>query len=264
MKVCCSSRSHARTLGSGGLTQLEWIDVCANVLTLDGVDLSAAHFPRTDGDYLAQIKKLCVDRWLTIAGISADAPLGSGDVEAQTVELGRWVEVGAALGAPLMRIECAPASPSPAVAWRELIRGLKELSARAKLVNVTLALQPKEDTLVATPHDARRVLKESDSAWLRLAIPAAQLGTDISDGWLDLMNESVIVVAKMRRLDAFGADEIFDYRRSLAALGRARYRGFLSLEYEGEEAEAQAVGRATGWLRAMLAKDELKNTAMEA
>jgi len=47
-------------------------------------------------------------------------------------------------------------------------------------------------------------------------------------------------------------------------LWQRRYRGFLSLEYDGEELESSAVPRAVVWLRGMLAKDEFKAAALEA
>ena len=76
MRLALSSRSFARRLERGDLTQLEWIDVCCAQPGLGGVDLSHEHFPRRDAEYLAQIKKLCVDRQLTIAGLNAAIALG--------------------------------------------------------------------------------------------------------------------------------------------------------------------------------------------
>src|SRR5690348_17350206 len=169
MKICCSSRSYARALQSGDLTQLEWVDRCAR-LALDGVDLASAHFPRTDLDYLAQIRKLCVDRGLTVAGVTLDGDIGGDiDVDAQTSLVGAWVDNAAALGAPLMRLACGSSTGSPGIAWRELIRELKAIAHAAKEKNVTIALEPRARSLVASPADCKRALKECDSAWLRLA-----------------------------------------------------------------------------------------------
>ena len=41
-------------------------------LRADGVVLDVRHFPRTDDDYLAQIKKMATDIGLVIAAISSD------------------------------------------------------------------------------------------------------------------------------------------------------------------------------------------------
>ncbi len=69
MKLACSSTAFDVFLRSGELTQLEWIDLCAYELAVDGVVFDVRHFPRTDTDYLAQVKKMAVDSGLDVAAI---------------------------------------------------------------------------------------------------------------------------------------------------------------------------------------------------
>jgi len=264
MKVCCSSHSYARTLAAGGLTQLEWIDLCADELMLDGVEFVRSHFPRLDTEYVAQLKKLCADRCLTVAGLHHDTSFGSSDVDQQVAKLANTLEVAAGLGAPLVRLSAAQSSDTPVLAWRELIRGLSSACAQAKQYNITFALEPRAASLVATPADVKRAMKECDSAWLRLAATASMLGGPSRDDWGEALGSSVIVVAPMTRLDTFGADEATDYLQALTHLWQRRFRGFLTLEYRGEEDERGAVGRAIAWLRGILAKDALKAAATES
>ncbi|MGH7706337.1 MAG: hypothetical protein ACREM6_00160, partial [Vulcanimicrobiaceae bacterium] len=93
MRVAASSRSFATALTDGTLTQLEWLDLCANEFDLDGVVLDAAHFPRVDDEYLAQIKKLCADLGLTIAAVACDELFAAAGEP--------WLAAAATLGAPL-------------------------------------------------------------------------------------------------------------------------------------------------------------------
>ena len=225
MKISCCSRSYARALQSGALTQLEWIDRCAE-LAFDGVDFAASHFPRSDDDYLAQLKKLCADRGLTVTCVTSDAPFGAGDVDANVDQLGASIDMALALGAPLVRFACGSVSGSPGIAWRELIRGLKYVSARAKDRNVTLALAPAAGTLVASPSDVKRAFKECDSAWLRLA-PALSVCADPSGEWAGVLSEAVIAVS--------------DERSPEGAYQTARSAGFIAfatLESSGPDEDA--------------------------
>jgi sugar phosphate isomerase/epimerase len=238
MKLCCSSRSFARSLHSGALTQLEWIDRCAE-LAVDGVEFGAAHFPRTDLDYLAQLKKLCVDRGLTVASLALDLPFGTGDVDAQCADAAAWLDRAAALGAPLARIACGAPEGSPGVAWRELVRGLKTASAAAKDRNVTLALEGVDAMLVATPADARRAMKECDSAWLRLAIRMDRFASEGPEGWRGLAGDAVILTCGGTIAPAAAID----------AATASGYIGFVSLDEAGQGDEAGAVRRALGELR---------------
>jgi len=220
MKLCCCSRSYAHAFHSGDLTQLEWIDRCAE-LGLDGVDLAASHFPRTDFDYLAQLKKLCVDRGLTIAAMSLDDAFGGGDdIDAQAARFASWVAHAADLGAPLVRFSVDAATGSPGIAWRELIRGLKHVSAVAKERNVTLALQMRSGSQVASPADGKRALKEADSAWLRCTITLNELEPSSMEAWYPLLDQAVIVVANEGGSPA----------SALGELNSARFIGFVSLD----------------------------------
>ena len=233
MKICCSSRSYASALQSGDLTQLEWVDRCAG-LALDGVDFGSAHFPRTDSDYLAQLRKLCVDRGLTVAAATYDGPIGGdGDVDAQAALTGSWIAHAAELGAPMLRISCGASSGSPGVAWRELIRALKTIAHEAKAKNVTLALEPRDGSLVSSFADCKRAQKECDSAWLRLALPLdfAMTGDDDRDA---LLVETIFAISR-------GVDTDVDALRSLRHSG---YIGFVSIETSGGDHDvAAAVAR---------------------
>ncbi len=263
MKVCCSSHSYARALAAGDLTQLEWVDLCANELMLDGVEFVRSHFPRIDTEYVAQLKKLCADRCLTVASFDHDVPFEAGDADAHVGKLTHSFEIAAGLGSPLVRIHIAPVEAAPVLAWRELIRGLGAACIQAKLYNITFALEPDAASPVATPSDVKRALKECDSAWLRLALSIPLLGGARRDEWSDALDATVLIVAPMAQLDTFGADESVDYLAALTLLWQRRFRGFLSVQYRGEEPERDAVARAVAWLRGILAKDALKAAATE-
>lgn len=250
-------------LAAGALTQLEWVDLSAHELMLDGVEFAAAHFPRRDDDYLAQLKKLCVDRCLTVAAYYHDRPFDSSDADNSASELVESISSAAALGAPLVRFAAAAVSGSAGLGWRELVRGLKGACIDAKVRNVPLAIEPRPGTLVATPVDAKRVLKECDSAWLRFALPAGCLAGPQADEWNAALEDAIIVSAPVERLDTFGADEVIDYIAVLTHLWQKHYRGFLSLEYRGAAPETSAVRDSVAWLRSMIAKDTLQSAASE-
>ena len=101
MKFASSSGSFAGAIASGDLTQLEWLDLCAAELELDGVLFDARHFPRTDADYFAQLKKTAVDLGLTVAGLAFEGLLD---------DAAAWLEAAVALGAPLLVVQAPAAS----------------------------------------------------------------------------------------------------------------------------------------------------------
>lgn len=234
MKVCCCSRSSARALQSGALTQLEWIDrACA--LAVDGVEFAASHFPRVDDDYLAQLKKLCVDRGLTVASLAIDEPFGA-DVDRDIDGASAWIDRALALGSPIVRMRAAEASGSAGVAWRELVRGLKAVCAIAKARNVTVALEPHAGSQAANADDHKRAVKECDSSWLRLAMPLSLLSAD--DAWLE---RTLPVIA------VCDAPELGD--GDIGRLRDAGYLGFWSIDIAADDEASPAVGRVVDALR---------------
>ena len=228
--MCCSTASYSRAIAAGELTQLEWVDRCAHELHVDGVDFDTRFFPRTDDEYLAQLKKLCADRCLTVVCVASAIEIGGDDVDAVLESFLPWIGHALALGAPLLRFRGGRVVGSPGVAWREFIRALKAACAEAKRHNVTLALEAGDvGALVAAPSEMRRAFKECDSAWLRLAMRGSDLTGSSGDEWRGLLEDTVVATTR-------SGDE-----RECGALQEAGFRGFVSLCYEGEQAEAGAV-----------------------
>src|ERR1700722_1754953 len=160
MKLACASSALGREIESGELTQLEFLDLCARELECDGIVLDVRHFPRTDSDYLAQIKKMAADCGLGVAALQ-DAEFFGRSSESMTDSLRYAVEVGAPLLSGLLARDTDGS-------WSEQLDRLSIASSLAKRANVTLAVRNAPGTFAATSQECKRVLKETDSAWLRL------------------------------------------------------------------------------------------------
>jgi hypothetical protein len=228
MKIACSSAAFAHQIADGELTQLEWLDVCANELEIDGVVFDAAHFPRTDGEYLAQLKKSAADLGLGVAALAAADALDAGARETRLAQ-------ALALGAPLL-VVTAPAAAEDAAAWGAFTDALQALARAAKTANVTLALRNVAGTLCASPVDLKRAAKDVDSSWLRFALDAASFGdADAADGVLAKSALAVTTIADLATFATSGdaaADEV------IARL--ARFRGFVCLDAPAGRAAAGA------------------------
>jgi sugar phosphate isomerase/epimerase len=231
MKVAVSSATFARTIAAGELTQLEWLDACANELEVDGVVFDLAQFPRTDGEYLAQLKKQASDLGLTVAALAADDAFGpAGDA---------LIGAAIALGAPLV-IGRAPAGGDDPAAWGAFADAVKERSRAAKAANVTVAVRNAPGTLCATPGDLKRLAKDVDSAWLRFAFDAAAFGP--ADPASTILAKSVIAVHAIAGLTRFAEPGDDEAAALIGAL--ARFRGFLVLETRDAPEPRDAFHRA--------------------
>jgi sugar phosphate isomerase/epimerase len=217
MKLACSSADLTRSLEAGTLTQLEWLDWCAGELAADGVVFDLRHFPRTDDQYLAQLKKLCADLGLTVAAVAGDALFDGSHEQALSLAF--------ALGAPLA-IARPPLEDDDASAWTRFVAAAKAAASAAKRANVTLALRNAPGTLCPTAADCKRLTKDVDSAWLRFAPDVASL--DPTEPASGLLRRAAIAVHTLGPQDDYGA-----LVRALAGL-----RAFLVIEPAAADPQA--------------------------
>lgn len=233
MKLACSSTAFDERLRSGELTQLEWIDLCAHELSADGLVLDVRHFPRTDTDYLAQVKKMAVDLGLTVAAFRHD-----GFFDADEAHIEQAVEMAVAIGAPLL---CAPLPPETAASWSDVLTRLGMATSVAKRLNVTLAVRNVPHTYAATTHDMKRVSKEADSAWLRY-------GPDFTA--FDAASEPTSIFAKV--VVAWESLGVPDHHETLQWLFK-EFRGFVVLDAaEGNAGVAEMKSALNNWQHAFL------------
>ncbi len=174
MKVAIASTSFDGPLAAGDATQLEWLEGCASALGADGIVFERGHFPRTDADYVAQLRKVAVDLGLVPLAVREPRLL---DPQTGSDERRAVFELAAGLGAIfVLTILPAPGDVPPA-AFVAAVSAAKAGIKTAKAVNVTLLAGVAAGTLAPDVPALRHFIKDVDSAWLRFALPA---GTDRS------------------------------------------------------------------------------------
>ncbi len=235
MKPACSSTAFDELLRSGELTQLEWLDLCAHDVAADGAVFDVRHFPRTDTDYLAQIKKAAADYTVTVTAVRDDGFFGAqAAVQEQTLAL------ALALGAPLLSSTLPPETQISRSGMQERVSAA---CSAAKRANVTLALRNAPRTFGTSTHDLKRTLKEADSAWLRFG---PDLGAfDVSDETAAIVEKSVLAWVA---LDA-------DPAQSIRLLGA--YRGFVVLDAaRGNASMTEMKNAVRAWRKALSENDD--------
>jgi len=228
MKIACSSASFSARLDAGALTQLEWLDLCANELEVDGVVFDARHFPRRDGDYLAQLKKTAADLGLTVAALECERLSGTSD------DAG-WLQTAADLGAPLL-VTGAPSASDDPDAWGRFADAAKQAASAAKRRNVTLALRNAAGTLCTDAADLRHIAKDVDSAWLRFA-PNASVFSE-SESLAGIIEKTLLAIHVMSDTHGFAQNGDREAAQLIERL--RRFRGFVVLERPASDAADDA------------------------
>jgi hypothetical protein len=219
MKIAVTSSAFAVVLRRGDLTQLEWLEACANRLELDGVVFALADFPRTDLEYAAQIKKVTTDLGLATVALDAPGLLDPGLPEAARSDA---LTLATAIGSAVIRVTAGPPGDLPPETFARAVAATKAFTSAAKAANVTLAVAPAAGSLLADAAAVQNFCKYVDSAWLRFDRPPirrvaldadpATLGPLPRRGWLVLEGDGgedplarvSIVAAALRTLESLG------------------------------------------------------------
>ena len=232
MRLALSTTAFNRALIGGELTQLELLDVCAGELRVDGVVLDAAHFPRRDSEYLAQVKKFCADLALTIVAVRDDG---------LSAREGDALILASHLGAPYVLTRMPDAGNDPVMRWNEAMAILARATPQAKHLNVTLAVRNVVGSLAGDSFELGRLRKEADTAWVAFALDplALQSAPDekVRKHVVLAYTESGADATAIERLGAFG--------------------GFLCLDYRGDHERDDVHSLVRGW-RSLLAELELQ------
>lgn len=167
MKVAVSSSSFSVPLRRGDFTHLEWLEACSSRLDADGVVFAHHDLPRRDAEYAAQLKKVAVD--LGLVPLALDLP-GGLDPDRPDDERAAALALAVALGTALIRVGAGAPGDLPPQTFVRTVAAGKAWCKAAKSANITLLVQPAPGSLIANLADAKHLVKDVDSAWLRYAI----------------------------------------------------------------------------------------------
>jgi sugar phosphate isomerase/epimerase len=224
MKVAVSSAAFRSAISTGTLTQLEWLDLAANELEADGVVFDVRDFPRSDAEYLAQLKKIATDLGLTVAAVAA-GPDAFEDAAA--------LAIASALAAPVLVMTAPEATEDPDARVAAIV-SLKARARDAKRLGVVLALRNVSGTLCASLDALRRLAYDVDSSWLRFALDPLQI--EGGDDPAKLLAQTAIACADIGEPSSFAKSG--DERAKTIAGALERFRGFVVLEGDASHGNA--------------------------
>jgi len=275
VKLGCSSSSYDALIRSGKLELMAWVRACADELEVDGVEFLDAHFPTTDPIYLRDLKRLCTDGGLTIAGVAVTNDFGQDERRIPEIDRVRhWCDIAAYLGAPVVRVFAGtlpahrPAAAQGVIVsalrkvfggervpdrrrlWSDVTWALRQCADHAAERGVTVALQNRRGGIVSTWQQLAQCTHDVGSPWLRICLDPA--GIEEGPRYEDVLRSTVQVHARLRDVGDDGGDADVYWPELLRGLKAARYRGFVLMDYEGNADPAWAMPRATRYLRGVL------------
>ena len=208
-------------------------------------------------------------------GISNDFGMQGSELRSEVEATKRYVDAAVHLGTRLVRVFASAAAPGEdeEPVWEQDIACMKEITAYGRQKGIVVGLQNHNHLRITrTGDDVLRMLRAVDDPFFvhildtgqYLGSPGAggssgkpDIGHDMYESIQKTVAHAVHVRAKIYRIQS-GVEEWLDYPRIIAILRRAGYNGWLSIVYEGQEAEeeALAVPKAVSYLRRLLAEGD--------
>jgi len=233
----CHKSMETKKMDFPGLLKYAALD-----LKFGGVDIIADHLPKTDKKSLIEYKKIATDLQLTICCLSPGNNFGKPNPQERKAEVEavkKWLEAGYILGAPVLRIFSGWPWPyqDKEKLWPEMVACIRECEKTAKETGIVLAIEPHNDGgFLPTAVDTLRLIKEINSQWVKINLDTGNYqDPDNYQAIKDTIAYAPHMHAKVHHMSDDAKELVFDFDKIFTILKQADYRGFFSLEFEGQD-----------------------------
>jgi L-ribulose-5-phosphate 3-epimerase len=237
----------------------------------DAVEVLQMQMESEDSAYLQRLKQRALINGVSLCGLSTHQGFLSPDQAVRQKNIdhtNKAIELAYALGIPTMRVNTGRWGTSkdfdelmanrgiePRLegytdddGFKWVIDSFEKCIPTAEKCGVTLGLE-NHWGLGLTPEGVLRIIKAIDSPWLRCTLDTGNFLEDPYDRLEMLAPETVFVQAKTYYGGGVWYSLELDYPRIAAMLRRHDYRGFVSLEFEGNEDWRTAIPKSLALLR---------------
>ncbi|MFH1783892.1 MAG: sugar phosphate isomerase/epimerase [bacterium] len=261
LKLSLCSYSFHRTLEAKKMTIEEIMKYCAETLKVGGFEILGEYIPSTEKKDLMALKKLATELHLTICAISAPfnsfAQENEEGLNEQIKMVNKYLDVAYELGTPVLKLFAAWGDPKDKERlWPNVVKGLQACAAHAEELGITLTVEPhNHGAYPSTAEDTIKLLKDVNSPYVKLLLDIGNYtDKDIYDSIEKTVPYADYMHAKFHKMsdDAKTAD--FDYDRIFKILKAANYRGFMSIEYEGDSDELKYIPLCVDFMKRYIAE----------
>lgn len=268
--IAVSTYSYWRYRDDSKLTILECIDL-ADKAGFDGVEILHVQMEDTSNAMLQQIKQRAFKYGLDLCGFSTHQSFVNPDADKRQENVDhtiKCIELAYAMGIPTIRVNTGRWGTSGS--FDELMankgiepnlegytddqgfdwvyEGLEKCLPVAEKCGVVLGLE-NHWGLGRTAKGVLRCINHIDSPWLRATLDTGNFLENQYEQYKELAPEAVFVQAKTYYGGGTWYTLDIDYDRVAATLRDVDYRGYISLEFEGEEKHEVAIPKSLAMLR---------------
>jgi L-ribulose-5-phosphate 3-epimerase len=238
----------------------------------DAVEILQMQMESEEPAHLQRLKQIAFVNGLSLCGLSTHQGFLSPDKDVRQKNIDhtiKAIELAYALGIPTMRVNTGRWGTSKDFddlmahrgiepnlpgytdddGFKWVIDSLEKCLPAAERCGVTLGLE-NHWGLGRTPEGVLKIIRAINSPWLRCTLDTGNFLEDPYDKLEQLVPEAVFVQAKTYYGGGLWYTLELDYPRIAAMLRKHNYRGYISLEFEGNEDWKIAIPKSLALLRA--------------
>jgi sugar phosphate isomerase/epimerase len=238
---------------------------------LDGIDILHRQMEGEDNAYLQKLKRHAFENGIALTCLSIHQGFVYPDAAERKKNIDHTlhcIELAAKMGIPCLRlntgrwntiksfddfmkargIEPAIAGYTEDDAFGWCIDGVAQCVKKAEELGVLLALE-NHWGLAATPQGMIRIHKAINSPWLQLLMDTGNFLENPYDKLEMIAKDTCFVQAKTYYGGGVWYSLDLDYERIVKILNKVNYQGYISIEFEGNEAAESGVRKSVELLR---------------
>ncbi len=237
----------------------------------NGVEILHRQMEGESNDYLQKLKRCAVINGIDLCGMSIHQRFLSPDKEYRQKNIDhttRCIDLAYKLGIPLIRLNTGTwgtsksfddlmknrgiEKPLPGYTdddgFKWVIDSIEKCLPKAKQSGVILGLE-NHWGLARTPQGLLRIVKAVDSPWLKVLLDTGNFLEDPYDKLDQCAPHTVFLHAKMYYGGGLWYTLDLDYPRIAKIMRKHNFRGYVSLEFEGNEDYKTAIPKSLALLR---------------
>ena len=254
-QLAITSISYDKAISNAKINLFDLFEMVKREFKLNAIEIEHKHFKSGDLDYLQKIKSKAEACNLEIINIGLENNYGMATKEEREKEFEKFkrcLNIPKILDVPFTRIlSGSPMSTDPNL-WDEMISYVRESCLLAKEEGILLLMEHENHHGFAKDAQTTlRIFQEVNQDNLRLLLDTGSYidGIPSIEKTLHL---AAHIHAKFLKVDKEGNEINIDYKTIFDLLKKRGYKGYISVEYEGEEDEFTAVPRAIARIKRYL------------
>jgi len=231
--------SFREDLKSGKMTMEDFIRKGVDLRT-QGVDMTGYWWKSQDPSYLTGLRHLAFKNGMMFSGAACGSSMVQTDAakRAQILdEIKKWTDATALLGAPHLRIfgGPVPAGVTVAQALDWCVETMKPACDYAATKGVTLGVE-NHDGVTQKADVCLELMRRVDSPYAGINLDITNFVADSDDDQYRQIEACIPYATHTHIRDRFGdSHHAIDFDRVWKMFAKGGYKGFMSVEYEGEE-----------------------------